>query len=132
MLGRELYGRIYVRDGTGHLLVELRKEPGYPVELGLEPGAYRVVMDSDGRIFEAAADLADTGRVELAQNQFHAVAPLVSTRRGDGVAPVQPPLGPYQTTPDGYKEVPFDMVLAPACACRDRLPCPSATVSCWA
>jgi uncharacterized caspase-like protein len=27
VLGHELYGRIYVRDASGHLLVELRKEP---------------------------------------------------------------------------------------------------------
>jgi len=114
VLDRELFGRIYVRDATGHLLVELRKEPGYPVELGLEPGAYQVVMDSDGRIFEAKAELTDAGRVELGKNQFGTVAPMLSTRRGDDVPPAaQPPLGPHLSTPGGYKEVPFDLVLAP-------------------
>ena len=114
VLGRELYGRIYVRDASGHLLVELHKQPSYPVELGLEPGAYRVVMDSDGRIFEAKAELADGGRVELNKNQFSAVAPMLSTRRGDEVAPVaQPTLGPNLPPPRMYKDVAFDLVLAP-------------------
>jgi len=114
VLGRELFGRIYVRDASGHLLVELRKEPSYPVELGLEPGAYRVVMDSDGHIFEAKADLANGGRVELNRNQFSAVAPMLSTRRGDEFVPVaQPPLGPNLPAPRIYKDVAFDLVLAP-------------------
>jgi len=114
VLGHELYGRIYVHDASGHLLVELRKEPSYPVELGLEPGAYRVVMDSDGRIFEAKAELKDGGRIELGKNQFGAVAPMLSTRRGDEVAPVaQPPLGPNLPVPRQYKDVAFDLVLAP-------------------
>jgi Caspase domain len=114
VLGRELYGRIYVRDASGHLLVELRKEPSYPVELGLEPGAYRVVMDSDGHIFEAKAELADGGRVELGKNQFSAVAPMLSTRRGDEfVFIAQPPLGPNLPAPRIYKDVAFDLVLAP-------------------
>jgi hypothetical protein len=114
VLGRELYGRIYVRDTSGHLLVELRKEPSYPVELGLEPGTYHVVMDSDGRIFESKAELSDGGRIELGKAQFHAVVPMLSTRRGDEVAPVaQPPLGPNLHAPSRYKDVAFDLVLAP-------------------
>jgi hypothetical protein len=114
VLGHGLCGRIYVRDASGHLLVELRKEPSYPVELGLEPGKYRVVMDSDGRIFEAKAELKDGGRIELGKNQFSAVAPMLSTRRGDEIAPVaQPPLGPNLPVPRQYKDVAFDLVLAP-------------------
>jgi hypothetical protein len=114
VLGRELFGRIYVRDAGGHLLVELRKEPSYPVELGLEPGAYQVVVDSDGHIFETRAELADGGRVELGKNQFSAVAPMLSTRRGDeGVLIAQPPLGPNLPEPRHYKNVGFDLVLAP-------------------
>jgi hypothetical protein len=112
VLGRELLGRIYVRDASGHLLVELHKEPSYPVELGLDPGTYGVVMDSDGRIFEAKADLADGGRVELGISQFSAVAPMLSTRRGDEVI-AQPPLGPGLPVPGRYKDVAFDLVLAP-------------------
>ena len=114
VLGRELYGRIYVRDASDHLLVELRKEPSYPVELGLDPGAYRVVMDSDGRLFEAKAELADGGRVELGKNQFHAVTPMLSTRRGDEVGSLaQPPLGPNLPAPRRYKDVAVDLVLVP-------------------
>jgi hypothetical protein len=114
VLGHDLYGRIYVRDASGHLLVELRKEPSYPVELGLEPGVYHVVMDSDGRIFESKAELVEGGRVELGKGQFHAMAPMLSTRRGDEAKPVaQPAPGPNLPAPSVYKDVAFDLVLAP-------------------
>jgi len=70
VLARDLFGRIYVRDAKSHLLAELRKEPGYPVELGLEAGAYRVVLDADGRIFEAEVVLPENGRVEIDKSQM--------------------------------------------------------------
>jgi hypothetical protein len=114
VLARELYGRIYVRDANDHLLVELRKEPSYPVELGLEPGAYRVVMDSDGRIYETKTTLAGGGRIELTKAQFSEVAPMLSARRGsDDGAIAQPPIGPNLPAPRQYKDVSFDLVLAP-------------------
>src|ERR1019366_4875580 len=64
VLSRELAGRIYVRDNSGRLVVELRKEPIYPVELGLEAGAYRVVLDHDGSISEGSVQLSAGGRVD--------------------------------------------------------------------
>jgi len=114
VLARELFGRIYVRDANDHLLAELHKEPGYPVELGLEAGQYRVVLDADGRIYEAKAMLPENGRAEVGKAQLAEVVPMVSTRRGDEPAPVQqPPMGPNLPSPRQYKDVSFDLVLAP-------------------
>jgi hypothetical protein len=114
VLARDLFGRIYVRDAHDHLLAELRKEPGYPVELGLDAGQYRVVVDTDGRIFEAKAALSENGRVEVGKGQLVEVAPMVSTRRGDEATPIRQPLmGPNLPAPQQYKDVSFDLVLAP-------------------
>jgi hypothetical protein len=114
VLDRDLFGRIYVRDANDHLLAELRKEPGYPVELGLEAGKYRVVLDADGRIYEAKAILSENGRAEVGKTQFAEVTPMVSTRRGDEPPGIrQPPMGPNLPAPKEYKDVDFDMVLAP-------------------
>jgi hypothetical protein len=115
VLARDLFGRIYVRDANDHLLAELRKEPGYPVELGLDAGSYRVVVDADGRIYEAKAVMAENQRVEVGKGQLAEVAPMVSTRRGDAPTPPieQPPLGPNMVPPRIYKDVAFDLVLAP-------------------
>jgi hypothetical protein len=121
VLARELAGRVYVRDNAGRLVVELRKEPTYPVELGLEAGAYRVVLDRDGSISEGAVQLPAGGKVDLASTDLSPVAPLVSVRRGDEPAeaalPASPVIGPIlPATADHsrqYRWVGFDFVLAP-------------------
>jgi len=123
VLARELAGRIYVRDNAGRLVVELRKEPTYPVELGLEAGAYRVVLDHDGSISEGSVQLPAGGKVDLAATDLAPVAPLVSVRRGDEPAqaapsPAQSPvIGPSLPAtvdhPRHYRWVGFDFVLAP-------------------
>jgi hypothetical protein len=115
VLARDLAGRIYVRDQIGRLIVELRKEPTYPVELGLDAGRYRVVLDRDGTISEASIDLPTGGRTEVAAASLTAVAPLVSVRRGDEPAdPSEAPVLVTSTAPGRhYREVAFDLVLAP-------------------
>jgi hypothetical protein len=121
VLARDLAGRIYVRDNTGRLLVELRKEPSYPVELGLEAGTYRVVLDRDGSIFEGSIQLPAGGRGDVAITDLSPVAPMVSTRRGDQPSeetpPTSPAIGPTlaatASQPRHYRWVGFDFVLAP-------------------
>ena len=121
VLARELAGRIYVRDNAGRLVVELRKEPTYPVELGLEAGDYRVVLDRDGSISEGSIQLPAGGKVEIAASDLSPVAPLVSVRRGDepSEAPpapspvIGPALAASAGVPRQYRWVGFDLVLAP-------------------
>jgi len=132
VLSRELTGRIYVRDGVGRLVVELRKEPTYPVELGLDAGSYRVVIDRDGSISDGTFDLRSNGRVDIVAANLSPVAAMVADRRGgepDGTpAMTSPREGPASTGPDlaaaatvrtesqaarPYRTVGFDFVLAP-------------------
>jgi hypothetical protein len=122
VLARELAGRIYVRDSADRLVVELRKEPTYPVELGLEPGPYHVVLDRDGSISKSEVSVPASGRVEIAAADLTPVAPLVTMRRGDepqAVSPSAPPsVGPPAVTATAaptrhYRRVGFDLVLAP-------------------
>lgn len=130
VLTRELAGRIYVRDGVGRLVVELRKEPTYPVELGLDAGSYKVVVDRDGSISDGTFDLASSGRVDVLAANLSPVAAMVATRRGGepgapepGAAPHEGPAGPdiavaATALPEdppsrAYRVVGFDFVLAP-------------------
>ena len=122
VLARELAGRIYVRDGADRLVVELRKEPTYPVELGLEAGPYHVVLDRDGAISKGEINLPGSGRVEIAAADLAPVAPLVSMRRGDepqtSPVPAPPGMGPPAVAATAvparqYRRVGFDLVLAP-------------------
>jgi hypothetical protein len=90
-----------VRDDAGRLVAELRKEPTYPVELGLEPGAYHVVLDRDGHAGEASVRLEEGGSVALAEEQFTALAPMFAAVRG-GPSPADgTPAGPAAGAANG-------------------------------
>lgn len=121
VFAREVSGRLYVRDAQGRLLAELRKEPLYPVELGLEPGRYRVVLDNDGRPSEAVIQLSYGGKQELAASGFTPISPLIARTRG--IDPSDP-IGDLSAASDSdlrpYRSVPFDLVLAPGIAMIGR------------
>lgn len=111
VLDEKVAGRIYVRDAAGRLLVELRKEPLYPVELGLAPGRYRVFLDADGRPLETSVTLAEGKIVRLGQAGFSPVATHVATARGDSApaSVIATPASPHRS----YRHVPYDLSLAP-------------------
>jgi hypothetical protein len=118
VLDDKIAGRVYVRDRNGRLLVELRKEPLYPVELGLGPGEYLISLDADGRPFEAKVTLSDGGRARLDSKEFHPVAGTIAMARGDRpqgpVASPYPVIGDTAAPYDGpYRHIPFEPVLVP-------------------
>jgi hypothetical protein len=124
VLPETLAGRIYVRDEVGRLVAELRKEPTYPVELGLEPGNYRVVLDKDGRAGEAAVSLTEGVSLALAEDRFTALPTFVATARGDGPAGADaevratapagaPPAAPAAAEPP-LVTVPFEVGIWPS------------------
>jgi hypothetical protein len=86
VLARDLAGRISVRVAGGALVAELRKPAGSTIELGLEPGAYVVVMEGEPTATSEARVTLSTGQhAELGPTSFHASAPLeVAVARGDG------------------------------------------------
>jgi hypothetical protein len=78
-------GRIYVRDAAERLVVELRKQPGRDVEIGLAPGAYRVTLDEGTRLSEAQVQVAAGTRTPLSAARFRPVGrEVVATRGGPG------------------------------------------------
>ncbi len=84
VLTPELGGRITVREASGALVAELRKPPGNTIELGLEPGAYVVAMDSGTTIFQANVALTAGKHTPLAAAAFHAAGPReAAVARGD-------------------------------------------------
>jgi uncharacterized caspase-like protein len=99
VLGQDVSGRVYVRDPSDHLLVELRKEPLHPVELGLAPGDYEVALDRDGHHFGANVSLTHGSSARVDQSQFVATTPLRTVSRGtaEPVAAVATP-EPASTT----------------------------------
>ncbi len=84
-------GRLHVRDSTGVLVVEVEKPRGRPVELGLEPGDYSVILNQDGQFYGARLSLAEGGRTQLEMAQLSPIAAEWTTARGDEMPEVQQP-----------------------------------------
>jgi len=56
-LDEGLEGRLFVRDGRGRLMVELRKERDVLVDLGLPEGRYELSLEKGGRLLVASLSL---------------------------------------------------------------------------
>jgi len=98
VLEEALSGRVFVRDAAGNLVVEVRKQPAAPVELGLGPGSYSVTLDDGRALFASEVTLAEGKRTTLARSQLRPVGPEATVRRGaDEVV--------------DYEEVPFDATI---------------------
>jgi hypothetical protein len=113
VLGPELQGFISVREADTRLVAELRKAPGHPVELGLEPGKYLITMTGKDNAFEATVELREGQRAQVSQLQFHPRPLELARARGDDptlVTVPPPPLPPLRTVPFsvGIVPIPFD------------------------
>jgi hypothetical protein len=86
VLEEKVAGRVFVRDEAGRLMVELHKEPLYPVQLGFDPGGYEVVLDGGGRTAHAKVVLREGAPVRLGPAAFIPEAGEPVAARGDGVA----------------------------------------------
>jgi hypothetical protein len=82
LLAEELDGRVYLRGPAGHLVAELRKVKGAPIELGLEPGRYDVTLDRAGSLFKVEIALAEGSRALLSQSRMAPIAGEAVATRG--------------------------------------------------
>ncbi len=118
VLDRSAVGRFFVRDQGGRLVAELDKVPGRSIELGLEPGAYRVELRRDDRVWETSLTLHEGGRGVV---DIGAMRPrsLVDTRARGGLSSVwarasaRIPMASLADTPEHPTEVPFNLSVLP-------------------
>ena len=81
-------GRVYVLGAQGGLVVEVAKAPGKPIELGLEPGEYRVVVDEGTKtVGEAHISLATGDSKALSRASLEATSLEATILRGDEPLP---------------------------------------------
>jgi hypothetical protein len=121
VLTPELGGRITVREANGALVAELRKPAGNTIELGLEPGAYVVAMDSGTTVFQANVALTAGKHTPLAAASFHPAGPRETTvARGDEPAPAldapatgEPVVTATATPPPASEPTSFKLILFP-------------------
>jgi len=82
-LGASGAGDTTIRDAEGRLVVELAKTSGQPVDLGLAPGTYKVVVRQDTRFAEKLVTLEEGDRALLADTDFRWNRGEVAVARGD-------------------------------------------------
>lgn len=102
VLDEALAGRLFVRDHLGRLVVEVRKLPEAPVEIGLTPGAYVLTLQDDRGVHEARIELGEGGRLLVEEGIFTQVEVELTTSRGN--------VGPAE---EQWEVVPFDFTLFP-------------------
>ncbi len=82
ILGEALQGRFFVRNANRQLIAEFFKPAGRRVELGLEPGTYRVHMAREIQSATATVELAMGQRAILDEDHFEIIARERTTMRG--------------------------------------------------
>ncbi len=95
VLAKEMNGRVYVRDPNQQLVIELNKQPGAAVVLGLPPDTYQLTIDTGQRRASARVVVQQGQRVSLAMADFKDLTPEEAVARGDGPPGVERP--PYDT-----------------------------------
>lgn len=82
ILAEALQGRFFVRNANRQLIAEFFKPAGRRVELGLEPGKYRVHMAREIQSATATVELAMGQRAILDEGHFKIIARERTTVRG--------------------------------------------------
>ncbi len=112
VFGKPTVGRFFIRDRVGQLVAELEKVPGRRVEIGLEPGDYRLNLHQRGRVYTTTVRLS--GRVNVDVGTFHEASRVATRSRGG--APGGPDVvhqAPPPAQPTSGKQVAFDIGFAP-------------------
>ncbi len=82
ILAEALQGRFFIRNANRQLIAELFKPAGRRVELGLEPGLYRVHMAREIQSATTSVELAMGQRAILDEDHFEIIARERTTTRG--------------------------------------------------
>ncbi len=82
ILAEALQGRFFIRNANRQLIAELFKPAGRRVELGLEPGMYRVHMAREIQSATASVELEMGQREVLDETHFEIIARERTTMRG--------------------------------------------------
>ncbi|MDR1836692.1 MAG: caspase family protein [Treponema sp.] len=85
-----LTGRLSIRNSRDILIAEINKIALRPLELGLEPGLYRVTLQQGSAFLRAEFTLVEGRRTIITRNNFINVTAEPARRRGtEDTAPVQ-------------------------------------------
>ncbi|MDR1586644.1 MAG: caspase family protein [Treponema sp.] len=87
----DITGRLVIRDSSDFLVAELTKAQNKALEIGLEPGSYRVILQQGDSFFRAEAHLSREQRGSLSLKNFSPIAPSAAVSRGGPDDPAAEP-----------------------------------------
>lgn len=77
-----IFGRTSVRDAAGRLVVEIEKTVGAPVELGLSPGDYTLLVRQSERFAERRVNLREGATTDVAAGDLDWIRGELARARG--------------------------------------------------
>jgi hypothetical protein len=80
----DMQGRISVRNQADVFVAELNKLQGKPVQLGLEPGTYRILLEKESGVYEAKVSLGDSPRLVRAGDMIRISKDAGIAKKGGG------------------------------------------------
>ena len=83
VLGEDIRGRMFIKERSGRMVAEIRKEAGLPLTLALPPGRYSITLDDGNTLLAAQIALASSDKVGLEIREFSPIAAEVATSRGN-------------------------------------------------
>jgi hypothetical protein len=83
VLTEELAGRAYIKDESGRIVAEIRKEAGFPLTIALPEGRYNVTLEDSSGLSVASISLSGSQKIGVQRNEFRSITPEVATRRGN-------------------------------------------------
>ncbi|MCG8418686.1 MAG: caspase family protein [Proteobacteria bacterium] len=81
-LAKDITGRVFIRDASGRLVLEMRKSSGTLVTIGLGPESYQVFLEQGDRLFGATVSLDSGQPVTLTAKHFQAISSEATVARG--------------------------------------------------
>jgi hypothetical protein len=82
VLTEDLQGRFFVRNSDEQLVAELYKPAGRGVELGLEPGTYKIHLEQEPALFVATVNVEEGARLALLEGHFQPTERSMTVMRG--------------------------------------------------
>ncbi len=98
VLAKELSGRVFVRDRGQQLVLELNKQGGAPVVLGLPPDTYHLTLSTGEQRTGTKVSVRQGERVTLAMADFSKNIDTESTVARGGPPGAQPDMSSYNTS----------------------------------
>ncbi len=99
VLAKPVLGRIFIRDASGALVLEINKKQRHPMTLGLAPGRYAVLLSNASGLFKAEVVVAKGKPRTLRVSSFKKISGEATVSRGGALASADKSEADYETAP---------------------------------